>query len=59
MPPALIISSIFALLDLALKFRQTVRQTGEWTPEQESKFWQKVSEAQAAPHWQPSTPPTP
>lgn len=54
MNPALIASSILALLDLAQKLRTEAIRTGEWTVEQEDAYQAKSKAAFASAAWKPS-----
>lgn len=54
MNPALIASSIIALIDLAQQLRAEAIRTGEWTPEQEAAYQAKTQAAFAGTAWKPS-----
>lgn len=54
MNPALIASSILALIDLAQQLRAEAIRTGEWTPEQEAAYQAKTQAAFAGTAWKPS-----
>ncbi|MFO1458236.1 MAG: hypothetical protein U1G08_02435 [Verrucomicrobiota bacterium] len=54
MNPALIASSVLALLDLAQQLRAEAIRTGEWTTEQEEAYQAKTTAAFATSAWKPS-----
>lgn len=54
MNPALIASSILALIDLAQQLRTEAIRTGEWNQEQEAAYQAKSKSAFASAAWKPS-----
>lgn len=54
MDPTLIVTSVIQLVDLAIRLRASLKQSGEWTPEQEAEFSARIARSYAEPHWQPS-----
>lgn len=54
MNPALISSSILALIELAQQLRAEAIRTGEWTQEQEAAYQAKTQAAFAGSAWKPS-----
>ena len=54
MDPSIIVTGVIQLIDLAIRLRASLKQSGEWTADQEAEFSARIARSYAEPHWQPS-----